>query len=173
MSSVATLLRLRPVEEVDLARLMTFLYDAEAASEWLWVGYRMDQARRVERRWHDDGLIGGDQSYLSVLADGELAGWVTWLPVHRSSGAVEVGIALFPEHRGRGIGTTAQRLLVEYLFATTTANRLQALTELDNTAEQKALEKSGFTREGVLHGLIFRAGAWRDSVIYGLTRDDP
>jgi hypothetical protein len=39
-------------------------------------------------------------------------------------------------------------------------------------AEQKALERIGFTREGVLREVAFRDGAWRDSVIYALLRKD-
>jgi RimJ/RimL family protein N-acetyltransferase len=132
----------------------------------------MDKARDFERRWRDDGLIGGDSSFLAVgLEGGTCAGWVTWRPLG-SSDNFEIGIALFAEHRGHGIGTEAQRQLVRYLFSTTTANRLQAGTEVDNPAEQHALERAGFRREGVQRGLYFRAGVWRDSVMYGLLRDD-
>lgn len=90
----------------------------------------------------------------------------------RATGNFEIGIGLLPEHRGRGVGTEAQRQLVGYLFATTTANRLQAGTEVDNLAEQRALERVGFRREGVQRGLHFRAGRWRDGVMYGLLRAD-
>ena len=65
-----------------------------------------------------------------------------------------------------------QRLLVDYLFRFTTAHRLEAGTDVDNIAEQKALERIGFTREGVLREAAFRDGARRDSVIYALLRDD-
>ena len=51
-----------------------------------------------------------------------------------------------PRHRGQGRGTAAQRLLVGYLFAATLANRLQAITNVENIAEQKALERIGFRR---------------------------
>ena len=88
-------------------------------------------------------------------------------------GNVEIGIWLFVEHRGRGIGTEAQRQLVDYLFATTPVHRLQAGTEVANVAEQRALEKVGFKREGVARGVHFRDGEWRDGVLYGLLRDDP
>ncbi|MGQ0629574.1 MAG: GNAT family N-acetyltransferase [Sporichthyaceae bacterium] len=81
-----------------------------------------------------------------------------------------LGIWLLPEHRGRGVGTTAQRLLVDYLFAHTPAHRLEATTEPDNVAEQRALERCGFQREGVIRANAFRRGAWRDSVVYGLLR---
>lgn len=37
-------------------------------------------------------------------------------------------------------------------------------------AEQRALEKAGFTREGVLRGTTFRQGRWHDQVIYSVLR---
>src|SRR5215218_2959556 len=71
-----------------------------------------------------------------------------------------------------GLGTLAQRRLVDHLFRFTTVHRLEAGTDAENHAEQKALERIGFTREGVLREGAFRDGAWRDSVIYALLRDD-
>lgn len=70
---------------------------------------------------------------------------------------------IVPEMRGRGAGAAAQRLLVEYLFSTTTAFRIWAATEAENIAEQRALERSGFSQEGRLRGTHFRDGQWRDS----------
>ena len=52
-------------------------------------------------------------------------------------------------------------------------HRIWAGTEVDNIAEQRALEKAGFTREGVTRGAGWRDGTWRDGVIYGLLRTDP
>lgn len=163
---------LRPVAADDLSRLLELLEDPELAGEYQWFGFRGDRARELQRRFETDGLLGHDESYLAVgLEEGTCAGWVVWLPVGHF-GNYEIGITLFPEHRGRGIGTEAQRLLVEYLFATTPAFRLQAGTEVDNVAEQKALERVGFRKEGIQRGLYFQAGGWRDNVMYGLTRDD-
>ena len=56
--------------------------------------------------------------------------------------------------------------------AHTTAHRIEADTEAENVAEQRALEKAGFTREGVMRGVFWRDGAWRDGVIYSLLRTD-
>jgi RimJ/RimL family protein N-acetyltransferase len=165
-------LRLRPIEEDELSELVRLLWDPEAPGEHQWFGFRMDAVKDFERRWRDDGLIGKESSFLAVgLDDGTCAGWVTWRAVG-AFGNFEIGIALFSEHRGHGTGTEAQRQLVDYLFSTTTANRLQAGTEVENLAEQRALQRVGFRREGVQRGLYFRAGQWRDSVMYGLLRDD-
>jgi RimJ/RimL family protein N-acetyltransferase len=166
-----THVRLRPLEEADLPLLLRMRWDREATGEFEWFGYRMDDARRLERRWHEDGLIASDApSFLAVVSDDETAGWLSWRPT--SFGNFEIGAALVPSFRGRGIGTEAQRLLVDYLFATTTAHRIQAGTEVDNIAEQRALERLGFTREGVQRGGAFRAGAWRDGVMYSVLRQE-
>ncbi len=83
-----------------------------------------------------------------------------------------IGIALLPAARGRGYGTQAHRLLVQYLFAHTPVHRIEASTDIGNVAEQRALEKAGFTREGVLRGGAWRDGGWRDGVSYSILRTD-
>jgi RimJ/RimL family protein N-acetyltransferase len=117
-------------------------------------------------------------SLLSVLDErtGELLGGVSWHAVDYggtvSCSAWNIGIGLLPEARGRGVGTLAQRLLVEHLLATTELDRIEASTDVDNIAERRALEKAGFRREGVLRGAQLRGGVRRDLVHYGLVRGD-
>ena len=43
---------------------------------------------------------------------------------------------------------------------------------MDNLAEQRALERAGFTREGVLRHAQFRGGGFHDLVIYSRLRGD-
>lgn len=117
-------------------------------------------------------------SLLSVLdhESGVLLGGVSWHAVDYGGtvacSAWNIGIGLLPEARGRGVGTLAQRLLVEHLFATTELDRIEASTDVENLAEQGALEKAGFRREGVLRGAQLRGGVRRDLVHYGLVRAD-
>ena len=114
----------------------------------------------MRRRWEEDGWLGTANGRLAVATAGSFAGDVGYKDrsPDGSQGAIyEIGIGLLPEHRGHGVGTFA-RLLVEYLIDTTPAHRLQACTELENIAEQRALEKVGFGREGVMRKDLFRAG---------------
>jgi [ribosomal protein S5]-alanine N-acetyltransferase len=167
--------RLRPIEEADLDALRRFDIDPSSRGPYLSSGFRSPEIRR--RRWEKDGWLGADSGQLAVaLPDGTLAGIVSWRTIQTGGpdgGCLEIGALLFPEHRGRGLGTIAQRLLVEYLFATTLANRLQAITNVENVAEQKALERAGFRREGVMRGLAFDSGRWHDGMLYARLRDDP
>jgi ribosomal-protein-alanine N-acetyltransferase len=162
---------LQPIQEADLDDLCRYSTDPEAAGEFEWTGFTDPKAMR--RRWDEDGWLGPERGRLAVVSADSLAGHVSYRD--RSPGALkcaiyEIGIALFPEHRGQGVGTIAQRLLVQYLFDITPAHRLEAYTEVENIAEQRALEKIGFEREGVLRGTIFRAGTWRDNIVYALLR---
>jgi RimJ/RimL family protein N-acetyltransferase len=51
--------------------------------------------------------------------------------------------------------------------------RIQASTEVANVAERRALEKIGFTAEGIARGVGWRDGQWRDGVTYSLLRTGP
>jgi [ribosomal protein S5]-alanine N-acetyltransferase len=165
-------LRLRPFTEADLGFLDRTDSDPEAFGPFEWFGFHDPHTRR--RRFEKDGFVGAESSILAIeLAGGEIAGLVSWRDVPRGGGpgaCLEVGAALLPEHRGHGVGTRAQRELVDYLLRYTTAHRLEAWTEAENLAEQRVLERLGFEREGLLREVGWRDGAWRDAVVYALLR---
>lgn len=165
--------RLRPAGEDDVPVLEQLTQDPETTGELAWFGWYGLGAWR--RRWEENRLIGPDGGALMVARGSEPLGLVNWRrqPAGPAAYRWEMGIALLPRARGQGFGTQAHRLLVRYLFAHTTVHRIEAVTEVANIAEQKALEKSGFTREGVLRGAGWRDGAWRDGVIYSILRTDP
>ena len=58
------------------------------------------------------------------------------------------------------------------MLATYPVNRIEAATDVTNRAEQRSLEKAGFTREGVLRGAQWRNGRWNDMVVYSRLRTD-
>ncbi|SEP34544.1 GNAT family N-acetyltransferase [Amycolatopsis saalfeldensis] len=163
---------LRPVRESDLGMLEALTNDPDTAGEYQWFGWH--DPGFVRRRWQEDGMLGSDRGMLVPALGGRALGLVSW---HRSrtgpsSFCWNVGLVLLPEARGHGHGTEAQRQLVRYLFAHTQLNRVEATTETGNRAEQRSLEKAGFTREGVLRGFDFRDGEWRDNVLYSVVRSD-
>jgi len=110
------------------------------------------------------------------VADGAPVGTVGWHKVrygpNPESEAWNIGIELVPAMRSRGYGTEAQRLLADHLFETTNVNRVEAATDVDNVAEQRALEKAGYRREGIARGAQYRAGAYHDLVTYARLREE-
>lgn len=173
--SDADLARLRPVEERDLELLQRFDTEPALSEPFEWAGFRDPQERR--RRWEKDGYLGGSNSYLVVSTpDGTFAGFVCWWPVSAEDPRIscfEIGILMLPDYRGMGLGAAGQRLLAEYLFCTSPVRRLQATTDTENVPEQRALERAGFVREGVMRDVAFVGGRWRDGVLFSRLRDDP
>jgi RimJ/RimL family protein N-acetyltransferase len=163
---------LRPVREDDLTVFEKLTQEPETTGEFAWFGWF--DVLRWRRDWAENRLLGDNGGALMVVRGDDPLGFVTWR--RRSATAAAffwvMGIAMLPEARGHGYGTEAHRLLAGYLFAHTTAHRIEAATETGNTAEQRALEKAGFTREGVSRGIGWRCGAWRDGVTYSLLRTD-
>lgn len=119
--------------------------------------------------------VGGAELVVTDAADQPL-GTVSWHAVlhgpNLGSQALEIGISLQPEARGRGHGSRAQAMLAQLLFTTTAVHRIQALTDVANLAEQRALDRAGFQWEGVLRGAQWRQGDWHDLVCYARLRAD-
>ena len=172
MSNMDDEVTLLPLAEADLVILERLTQDPAATGEFAWFGWhRLAQYRRS---WADNRLISDDDGILVVVRGEDRLGIVSWRKVPSTPACYHwsIGIALLPEARGKGFGTQAQRLLARYLFAHTTVQRIEAATEVGNVAEQRALEKAGFTREGVHRSTSWRDGAYRDGVWYSMLRSD-
>jgi [ribosomal protein S5]-alanine N-acetyltransferase len=170
-------IRLRPVSETDLDMFRRFVIEPGLVG-LDWPGFR--DPKSVQRRFDTDSYLGEDNGRLIVdVTSAELgtgpAGLVSYLKRYHGSQAFcwEIGIALLPEWRGQGIGWRAQAMFCSYLFENTPVQRIEAATHAENTAEQRALEKAGFTLEGIMRAAEFRAGQWRDGYLYSRLRTDP
>ncbi len=162
---------LRPFRSEDLALRERYAVDPDVLGTYQWSGF--SDVPEFRARWAEDTFLRRAPFRLVVDEQGAAAGSVSWhSPADRQAGIWVLGVWLLPEHRGRGVGTAAHRLLVDYLFANTSAHRLEATTEPANVAEQRALERCAFQREGVIRANAIRRGAWQDSVMYGLLRSD-
>jgi ribosomal-protein-alanine N-acetyltransferase len=178
MSRQSPEIRLRPVTESDLGMFRRFMVEPGLIG-LDWPGFRDPKA--VQRRFDTDSYLGEDNGRLIVeVAAGtepgtQPAGLVSYRRRYYGTQAFcwEIGIALLPEWRGQGIGWYAQAIFCSYLFENTPVQRIEAGTHEENTAEQHALEKAGFTLEGFIRAAEFRGGQWRDGYLYSRLRTDP
>ena len=165
-------IRLRPAT-LDDVPILEGINDTPEAAGFEWYGFPQPQLRKAVSEGQSLGAIGGTNGTLAVATEDQAIGLVSWWPQvygPNSYPAFCFGIGILPDQRGKGYGAEAQKLLADYLFAHTTVNRVEAQTDVENIAEQRALEKADFTREGVLRGAQFRNGEWHDMVSYGMTR---
>jgi ribosomal-protein-alanine N-acetyltransferase len=85
---------------------------------------------------------------------------------------VEISYGLTPEEQGKGYGTEATQLMVDYLFLSKDIERIQAVINVRNMASQRVVEKVGFKREGLLRKMRFVAGKWIDFYLYSILREE-
>jgi RimJ/RimL family protein N-acetyltransferase len=107
--------------------------------------------------------------------DGSKIGFIFHFHVlHLGTGTrqLEIGYTLVPSERGKGYGTEALRIIVDYLFLSKDIMRIQAQTDQRNVASQKVLEKVGFKKEGTLRKNFFMRGEWTDDYIYSILREE-
>lgn len=166
-----TAIHLRPISEDDFWLFQRQAVDPDAIGEFNWSGFK--SLARFRQQYEKDGMLGDDGGRLIIMCDDAVVGNLLW---GRTTYGMpdwwcwNIGITVLPEFRNQGIGTTAQRLLVRHLFETTVAERIEAYTDIDNIAEQRALEKVGFTKDGLIRCAQFRRGQWRDLYLYSILR---
>ena len=85
---------------------------------------------------------------------------------------MEIGYHLIPSERGKGYGTEATQLIVDYLFLSRTIDRIQAITDERNKASQRVLEKAGFQKEGTIRKSGYVKRAWTNAYLYSILREE-
>jgi RimJ/RimL family protein N-acetyltransferase len=99
-----------------------------------------------------------------LAADPAASGWCNWLFVHRhdrtlvgdggfkgppsGDGSVEIGYALAPGYRERGLATEAARALTAWAFGHPEVTAVRAETLVDGYASMRVLSKVGMRRTG-------------------------
>jgi RimJ/RimL family protein N-acetyltransferase len=84
-----------------------------------------------------------------VVPVGDMSAHAVWYGPTPGSRSLNIGISLLDDFRGHGIGSIAQRLLADALHDDGVV-RVEAGTDVENIAEQRALTRAGFVHEGTL-----------------------
>jgi len=163
-------IRLRPLELRDVDELVEATGDEPTSFAPGGEEGRERLRRQIERA---PTLADGGFFALAVEADGRLCGDVqARSPVGAfPPGVCEIGITLFPDARGRGVGREAVRLFTDRLFADGVA-RVQASTAVGNAGMRRVLERLGFVLEGVLRSYGPTERGREDYAMYAVTRED-
>ncbi len=83
------------------------------------------------------------------------------------------GILIYPlAFRGKGYGTEAKNLLLDYAFGELGMLSLWALAVDGNEASIRALLKQGYKRSGVHRKSTLVQGAWVDSIYFDILREE-
>jgi RimJ/RimL family protein N-acetyltransferase len=127
------------------------------------------------RHWVMDILSraekGTDLPFVAVhLASGRVAGATRYLNIMPNDRGLEIGGTWYgPEFQRTAVNSECKYLLLRHAFETLGCIRVQLKTDLRNERSQKAIERIGGVREGVLRNhMILPDGRYRHSVFYSI-----
>lgn len=86
----------------------------------------------------------------------EFCGLISFHSVSLGNHAAEIGYWIAVPARGKGIGSTAAKIITEYGFQTMGFKRIEALVDVDNEASKALLRSAGYQLEGIMRQKVTR-----------------
>lgn len=114
---------------------------------------------------------GTDLPFVAIhLALGRVAGATRYLNIIPNDRGLEIGGTWYgTEFQRTAVNTECKYLLLKHAFETLGTIRVQLKTDLRNERSQKAMERIGAKKEGILRNhMILPDGSYRDSVFYSI-----
>jgi ribosomal-protein-alanine N-acetyltransferase len=128
------------------------------------------------RTWaenYEQGRADGSREGFALVdpEDGSFLGMGVAVHLDREARQAELGYIVAREARGRGIASAALRLLTDWGFEQG-LERLELRINSDNEASMRVAERCGYTREGMLRSVHFKADMRTDVVVYSRLHTD-
>lgn len=105
---------------------------------------------------------------------GEIIGSTTLMDISLQHKRVEIGSTwITPSYWRTAINSNCKFLLLQYAFEELGLNRVQIKTGHENIRSQKAIERLGATKEGILRNhMIQKEGTIRHTVMYSFIKEE-
>ena len=164
-------LRVREREDVDFVG--ECINDVDFAGEYSPIDEQWSRSEGMKRFDNPSSLtiLAERKNFVIQKKNGTRIGIIYHL-INQPNGTMEISYFFVPSERGKGYGTEAVQLMVDYLFLSKNIVRIQATTNVGNKASQRVLEKAGFRIEGTMRKLHFVRGVWTDSYLHSILREE-
>jgi UDP-4-amino-4,6-dideoxy-N-acetyl-beta-L-altrosamine N-acetyltransferase len=160
---VGELVVLRTAEREDLDTLWMWANDRQI-TKWLLI--EAPVSRLAEERWLEHMMSSATGRLFVVCArDMTPVGTIALAQISMKHRKARAGISIFEhEYLGRGLGTEAMRLLLNYAFWELGLHRVELDVFEDNARAIKSYEKVGFKVEGVSRDCYFKDGKFINAI---------
>ena len=123
-------------------------------------------------RYESARVDGSAEGFAALDSSGVFIGLGLAPTIDRETGEVELGYIVAPAARGRGAATAILDLLTAWAFTSAGALRIILIIDVANAASERAAERCGYTREGVLRSLYLKPGRRIDAAIWSRLPSD-
>jgi RimJ/RimL family protein N-acetyltransferase len=163
---------LRPWREADVPNsLMAFSDPVIQRFSWSQATPFTEEDARGYFAGQEQARLRGKEVQFALVEpqdEDEVLGGCSLYELNLEHGCAAVGYWLAPQARGRGVASTAVRLLARWGFTQLGLARIELTCGPDNEASQRVAARCGFVREGVMRSHIPFKGGRRDTVLFSL-----
>lgn len=163
------------LEPLSLAHVTDLTIAGQDENIWRYMLYGTVKTEQQMRAWVTDLLErqaqGTDLPFgVIMLKTGQAIGATRYLEIRPEHRGLEIGGTWYAvTYQRTAVNTEAKYLLLRHAFETLGCIRVQFKTDLRNERSQRALERIGGVREGILRKhMITPDGHLRDSVYYSI-----
>ncbi|HRX03961.1 MAG TPA: GNAT family protein [Anaerolineae bacterium] len=152
--------RLRAIERDDLPLAVQYLNDPDVLTYFgqLAPFTLQDEEEWYERMRHDNNVVN-----FAIEVDGRYVGGCGLINLDHVHRRAEIGIFVGDKtYWGRGIGSEAMRLVIDYGFDYLNLHRIYLRVFAENARAIHVYEGLGFQHEGRLRDAEWRHGRWLD-----------
>ena len=166
--------RLRAVTRDDLERLCQFNNDVEVELAGGGDPPTPQSVARLHAEYDAQVSTGGrDGTSFAIEADGVCIGQCALFQFDAVAQSCALGITIGDKgYWGRGYGSDAIRLLLDYAFRLRNIRRIYLTVNSTNERAIGAYRRCGFVEEGRLRQHVWSAGQYIDLVNMGILRDE-
>lgn len=165
-------LELRHFTPADLAIFTRYRQNPDVARYQSWESFSHEQARAMYQHMQILPFGTPDNWYQVAIEHAEF-GMVGDFGLHFvDDEQVEIGVTIDPTWQGKGIGKTALKLLLSYLFDTLDKHRVYAVTDIRNDASNHLFSSANFRREGEFLENCFLKGEWCSEYLYAMLQSE-
>jgi len=130
------------------------------------------EARRFTEQYADFASDHHRIMFTIENLQGEPVGGVNLNSIDERNGTFSIGIQIDRDHRGKGYGTRAMRILLKYAFFERRLHKFNDYALEGNEASIRMMKKLGCVQEGVRRQVIYMNGRHMDLILFGLTNDE-
>lgn len=148
---------------------------------WCHENYTIEESREfiektVENWKNTDDVWREDMQYGYVIFDAETGKFLGGIGLNKPNAEhkfFNLGYWVRTSEQNRGIASRATLALAKTAFKDLPElNRIEIFVAVENIPSQKAAEKSGATREGILRKRLIIGGRIHDAVMFSFVRED-
>ena len=166
---------LKPMDRRDVAGIFAAAYYPEI---WSYLPISVESEEDVEK-YVASALLAKQQEkeFPFVIIDPKtsaIIGSTKFMDIDAKHKRLEIGFTwLTPSYWRTAVNTNCKYLLLQYAFETLGLQRVQIKTDHENLRSQKAIERIGAIKEGVLRNhMIRKDGTIRHTVMYSITKEE-